>query len=169
MTEQLLEIYTEKLAMLRQNENLLKQAQLFYQLGFQPGRLRLSSSQMAHVDVIMNTAKSLSEAHQNLKKFIHDQLKKLKDKEERDGKHSWLLEPHASDRPSDIEASLGDTLLLWINKQKYLELRPPDEKTPSGAPDSLATMRQFWGNVYGLFKYEATCGTPMPLNDGGTP
>ncbi|MBU4262977.1 MAG: hypothetical protein KKC76_14065 [Proteobacteria bacterium] len=167
MAEQLLKIFTGKLAMLRQEEKFLRQASFFYQLGFQPGRL--TGSQMAQVDGIMKTAKSLPEARENLRKFIHKQLEKLRDKEERDGKVSWLLEPQISDTPADIKDSLGETLLLWIDKQKYLEARPPDEKPPSGPPDPLAAMRQFWGNVYGLFKYEATCGNPMPLNVGGTP
>ncbi|MEW6519076.1 MAG: hypothetical protein AB1461_06645 [Thermodesulfobacteriota bacterium] len=162
MSEQLLKIFTGKLAMLRQEENFLRQASFLYQLGFRPGRL--SGSQMAQVDRIMKTAESLPEARKNLGKFIRKQLKKLEDKEERDGKVSWLLEPHASGRPEDIKASLGETLLLWIDQQKYLEARPPDEKPPSGPPDPLVAMRQFWGTVYGLFKYEAICGNPMPLN-----
>ena len=140
-----------KKAFLQSEDVILRKALSFYNMGYS----RLSSSQMAAIGALLQKATSFGEAKKDVVDFLEKQLKKLKAKEQRSGKTSWLLEVTGS----GSKVSLGETLEKWISKEMYLGASLPS------AVDHLATLRRFWGDVCALYRYKKAFGKGMPLRE----
>lgn len=138
--------------LLRIEEHLIARARLFYLLGFFPERL--SSSQMAAVGDRVQGAASFKEAQRGVIEFLNKQLGKLENKALRTGKKtSWLREPSGTAG----ETSLGNTLIHWIQEEKYL-----DEMHKAAENIRLVALRRFWATVHGLYRYRRVFGRDMP-------
>ena len=138
--------------LLRIEEHLIARARLFYLLGFFPERL--SASQMAAVGDRVHGAASFEEAQHKVIEFLNKQLGKLKNKAQRTGKKtSWLREPSGAVG----ETSLGNTLIHWIQEEKYL-----DEAHRYQESIRLVALWRFWATVHGLYRSRRVFGRDMP-------
>lgn len=140
------------LALTSLENDLLQQARILYQMGFTPENL--SSSQMAAVAECIYTASNCETAKGRVKKFLTNQLNKLKAKAERSGKAtSWAL-PRPTGGGGE---TLGQTLMQWIENEKYLEQQLPANL------NRLEALRYFWSRFHGLYRYQAEMQQDMPL------
>lgn len=138
--------------LLRIEEHLIARARLFYCLGFFPERL--SASQMAAVGDCVHGAASFEEAQHRVIELLNRQLGKLKNKALRTGKKtSWLREPSGAVG----ETSLGNTLIHWIQEEKYLDKAHRSEESIR-----LVALRRFWGTVHGLYRSRKVFGRDLP-------
>lgn len=152
MNKSLEQALRSDLALTSVEDNLLQQARILYQMGFTP--VNLSSSQMAAVAELIHTASNYETARARVKKFLTDQLNKLIAKAERSGKAtSWALSP--STRASG--ESLGQTLIQWIEDEKYLEECSRENL------NRLAALQYFWSRFHGLYRYQSEMKQIMPL------
>jgi len=156
----------QKKAFLDLENHLLNQARALYRMGFTPEHL--SSSQMAAVGERIRTARCFHEAQTKVSDFLEKQMQKLKAKADRAGKSvkptSWLI-PSAKGNKGNTgsvnsETSLGETLIHWIEKERYLE-----GSAESGDIDRLAALQRFWSDFYGHYCYQKACGESMPLEE----
>ena len=156
MSDRLATALRQKEAFLKQEGLLLRNARIFYNLGFVPKNL--SSSQMSAVNECIHTSGSLDDVKKAVGKFINVQVEKLEKQKERSGKSaSWLITPTGAGG----KGSLGETLLDWINEGKYLDNSPE-----IAGNDRLSALRRFWSNVYGLYRYRKVFkDEDMPLRE----
>ncbi len=132
---------------------LIERAQALYSLGFTPKAL--SSSQMAAAGEQILGAGTFEKALAGLRGWLGAQLTKLRAEVERGGKpKSWLSTPGAG----ASQSTLGEELLVWIERQSYLGDSVPQPL------DRLAALRRFWDRLDGLYRYESATGEAMPLH-----
>ena len=130
-------------------EVLIERARELYRLGFKC----LSPSQMSAFGELLRTAPSRVEAQKCAESWMKTQLDKLREEEKRKGKpRSWLAPATGGGA-----ASLGEELLAWIEKDRYLGETPPADL------DRLDALRRFWGRLHGLYRYEVETKGEMLL------
>ena len=155
MSDRLATALRQKEAFLKQEGLLLRNARIFYNLGFVPKNL--SSSQMSAVNECIHTSGSLEGVKKAVGKFMNGQVEKLNKQKERSGKStscSWLITPTGAGG----KESLGATLLDWINEGKY--------SPEIAGNDRLSALRRFWSNVYGQYRYRKVFkDEDMPLRE----
>ncbi|MBF8276364.1 MAG: hypothetical protein HW390_1437 [Candidatus Brocadiaceae bacterium] len=156
MSDRLATALRQKEAFLKQEQHLLRNARIFYNLGFVPKNL--SSSQMSAVNECIHTPGSLEDVKKAVGKFLNGQVAKMKKQKERSGKSaSWLITPTGAGG----KESLGSTLLDWINEGRYLYNSPE-----IAGDDRLSALRRFWSNVYGQYRYRKVFKEEdMPLRE----
>lgn len=139
-------------AMAGLEEHLIRRARVLYQMGFT--RAKISPSQMAALGECIRGAANHKSAIEQVSGFLSKQTTKLKAKEDRTGKaESWTAP--VVDGGSE---TLGDTLMGWVERARYLEGAPKAEHL-----DPLAALQRFWIRFHGLYRYEAAMGKGMPL------
>ncbi len=151
MEQQATQAMAEELAFRKAEPAVLEKAIQFYRLGFEPQRL--SSSQISAVGNCLRNQGSFENAKDNVSRFISGQLKKLKAKAE-DGKpESWL-------RPAQSGGdSLGNILLDWIKKERYLQ------NVDIRNVDRLRALRLFWSHIKDQYHYKKAFDKNMPIKE----
>ena len=164
MIEELSTALRQKKALVGMEDHLIDKAKSFFASSFgskapygeKPLYREISASQMAAIGNRLQTSNNIEEAKQRVIDFIKAQLKKLETKKERTGnKSSWLLQSMGT---GGVD-SIGETLIGWIGKQKYLLGHPEMERI-----DPLVALRRFWSNVHGLYRYAKSFGI-VPLEE----
>jgi hypothetical protein len=132
--------------------DLIRKAHTLYGLGFRPEQV--SASQMASVGELIRRAETFDKAAAQVGSWMANNLAKLRARRARTNRvESWLISPKGGQAES-----LGDLLVDWIVKQRFLEPEPPPEEL-----DRLEALRQFWGRFHGLYRFQAETGRQMPL------
>lgn len=140
-------------ALARLEEHLIKSAWNLYALGFEPGTPR--PAQMSAVEEIIRLAPDHRSAVKSVQEWMDRQLEKLRERMERDGQRSWLVNP----RGGNPGESLGETLKRWLAGELYLPEEIPEDL------DRLAALRRFWARFHGLHRYHVEMKAPMPLEE----
>ena len=134
-------------AFLKIEEDLLRHAIAFYNLGFTPGNL--TSSQMAAVTMYLQGAATIADATRTAVQFLQDQLDKLAKKERTT---SW----RSAIRKGEEQTTLGEILIDCLFYERYL----PRAGVSAGL-DRLAALRRFWHYVHSQYRYEQTVEKAM--------
>jgi hypothetical protein len=140
-------------ALARLERHLIIKARNLYALGFEPDTPR--PTQMAAVGELIRSASDHRSAVESVQRWMTRQLDKLREREERDGKQSWLVDV----RDGAPGESLGGTLMCWLSEQRYLPDNAPEEL------DRMAALQRFWGRFHGLHRYHVEMKRPMPLEE----
>jgi hypothetical protein len=133
--------------------HLIKSARNLYGLGFEPGTPQ--PAQMSAVGEIIRLAPDHRSAVKSVHEWMDKQLEKLRERMERDGNQSWLVNAQGAN-PGE---SLGETLKRWLSGELYLP-----KNIPEGL-DRLAALRRFWTRFHGLHRYHFEMKRPMPLEE----
>ena len=155
MNEQAEAALEQKKAFIEIEGHLLIKAIKLYSMGF--NTKNLSSSQMSAVGEHLRRSETIEKAQMTVCDFIKKRLKRLKNKDKTDiaeKNTSWLIQANGK----QDNASLGEMLMEWINKERYLE-----NVTEFNAIGRLAVLRRFWNNVYGQYRYCKVMDEDMSL------
>ena len=149
-------VYESSAALARLDEELIRNARELYALGFDRN---LTRAQMSAVGEKIRAASSHQKAIADVRTWMKGQLEKLRERERRDRKRSWLVEA----RGGEPDESLGEALLRWISGEVYLPASVPE------GLDRLAALRRFWSRFDGLHRYECEMKEAMPLTVPAAP
>ena len=150
------EVYESDAALAGLDEDLIRRAQELHTLGFDP---KLRRAQMSALGERIRTASSHDEAVRSVRAWMENQLRKLRERERRDKKRSWLVEAGGGE-PGE---SLGEALVRWISGEVYLSTPVPE------GLDRLAALRRFWARFDGLHRHHCEMEEAMPLTVPATP
>lgn len=149
-------VYESDAALALLDEDLIRRARELYALGFDPNVRR---AQMSALGDLIRTARNHGEAVLSVRAWMENQLDKLRERERRDRKRSWLVDAEGS----EPDESLGEALVRWISGEVYLPAPVPE------GLDRLAALRRFWARFDGLHRYECELEEAMPLTVPAAP
>ena len=152
MNEQAEAALEQKKAFIEIEGHLLIKAIELYRMGF--NTKNLSSSQMSAVSEHLRRSETIEKAQRAVCDFIGKRLDRLNNKTDAEKNTSWLIQANGK----QDNASLGEILMEWINKERYLE-----NVTEFNAIGRLAVLRRFWNNVYGQYRYCKVMDEDMSL------